>query len=81
MDDEAPSPVYLQPGDLPPHLLDAVISEYVTREGTDYGHADYDHDDKVSAVRAQLARGDAVIVFDPASETTSIVAADRGVPR
>lgn len=79
-DDDAPAHVILQPGDLPAQLLDAVISEFVTREGTDYGHADVEHEEKLAAVRTQLSRGDAVVVFDPATESTTIVPARRGVP-
>lgn len=80
MNEDTPAPVVLKPSDLPAHLLDAVISEFVSREGTDYGHADVDHEEKVSAVRAQLKRGEAAVVFDPDTESTSIVPAHKGVP-
>ncbi|HEY5717566.1 MAG TPA: YheU family protein [Motiliproteus sp.] len=44
--------------------LDGLIEEFVTREGTDYGHEDYSLADKVAQVRRQLHRGEAVIVYD-----------------
>lgn len=44
--------------------LDGLIEEFVTREGTDYGHEDYSLADKVAQVRRQLQRGEAVILYD-----------------
>ena len=54
--------------------LDGVIDDYVNREGTDYGHRDFDLQQKRDAVRRQLASGRAVITYDPGTQTTSIVA-------
>jgi uncharacterized protein YheU (UPF0270 family) len=61
--------------DLAPELLHAIVESYVLREGTDYGEKEYSLEDKVSHVIARLKRGEAQIVFDPESETVSIVAA------
>jgi uncharacterized protein len=57
--------------------LDGVIDDYVNREGTDYGHRDFDLAQKRDAVRRQLASGRAVITYDSRTQTTSIVATDR----
>ena len=57
---------------LSPEVLNAIIEEYVTREGTDYGR-EYSLEQKVAHVRAQLDRGIATIVFDPEDESCSIV--------
>ena len=54
-------------------VLDRLIEEFVTREGTEYGEVDVSLEDKRRAVKRQLERGEAVIVFDQGSETTSIV--------
>lgn len=54
--------------------LDGVIDDYVNREGTDYGHREFDLEQKRAAVRAQLTAGRAVITYDPHTRTTSIVA-------
>jgi uncharacterized protein len=56
--------------------LTALIEEYVSREGTDYGHHEYTLADKVAQVRLQLARGQALIDFDPDSSTCHILPAD-----
>lgn len=65
---------------LAPETLDALIEEFVTREGTEYGETDVPLATKVEQVRQQLARRSVVIVFDPAIETTSLVPADQLPP-
>ena len=54
--------------------LRAVVEEFVTREGTDYGDRAYSLPEKVSDVMAQLKRGEAVILWDPATETLTLEA-------
>ena len=45
--------------------LTAVIEEFVTREGTEYGARDYSLAEKVAQVRAQLRGGKLGLDFDP----------------
>jgi uncharacterized protein len=52
--------------------LNAIIEEFVSREGTDYGEGNFELEAKCAAVRRQLERGEAEICFDPASETIDI---------
>lgn len=68
-------PVRLSPGDLAPDTLRAVVESFVLREGTDYGQHETSLDDKVAQVLQQLRRREAYVVFDPNSETVSIVVA------
>ncbi len=56
-----------------PDALQGLIEEFITREGTDYGEMEFSLAQKVSQVERQLARGDIVIVFDPATESVSIL--------
>jgi len=58
-------------------LLRALIEDYVTREGTDYGHGDYSLDSKVDGVLTQLDNGTALIVFDPYLQQTNIISAEE----
>jgi uncharacterized protein YheU (UPF0270 family) len=60
-------------GDLAADLLRAVVESFVLREGTDYGERELSLEEKVERVITQLKRGEAQIVFDPESETVSIV--------
>ena len=72
-DSEAAAPIRVEPGDLAPDTLRAVIESFVLREGTDYGLHETALDDKVAQVLAQLRAGKAHIVFDPATESVTIV--------
>jgi uncharacterized protein len=54
--------------------LRALVEEFVTRDGTDYGAVERSLEAKVADVLRQLDRGEARIVFDPETETTTIVA-------
>jgi uncharacterized protein len=56
-------------------ILTALIEEFVSREGTDYGPHEYTLEEKVSHVRRQLKCGDAEIDFDVESSTCNIVSA------
>jgi hypothetical protein len=60
-------------GDLAADLLRAVVESFVLREGTDYGERELSLEEKVERVIVQLKRGEVQIVFDPESETVSIV--------
>jgi uncharacterized protein len=73
MEGEVPQPVVVPHTELSADLLHAVVESYVLREGTDYGEREISLEDKVSHVISQLKRGEARIVFDPESETVSIV--------
>jgi uncharacterized protein len=73
VENEAPEPVEVPHTELPPDLLHAVIESFVLREGTDYGEKEFSLQEKVAKVIAQLKRGDAKIVFDPESESVTIV--------
>ena len=53
--------------------LRALVEEFVTRDGTDYGAVERSLEAKVANVLRQLDRGEVRIVFDPDSETTMIV--------
>jgi len=61
---------------LSPDALRALVEEFVSRDGTDYGAVERSLDEKVADVMRQLDRGEARIVFDPESETATIVLAD-----
>lgn len=73
MQPEAPEPVVVPYTELSADLLHAVIESFVLREGTDYGEKEISLEDKVARVVGQLRRGEARIVFDPESESISIV--------
>lgn len=61
---------------LPADVLRAVIEDFVTREGTDYGHEDYSLENKIEQVMASLKNKKAIVTFDTDSETCTIVSMD-----
>jgi uncharacterized protein YheU (UPF0270 family) len=85
----APKGVELSVDQLSPEALRGLIEEYITREGTDYGHSgdaqgaatdphsEWSLEEKVAQVLRQLESGDARIVFDLEQESASIVPADE----
>jgi uncharacterized protein YheU (UPF0270 family) len=54
-------------------ILQAIIEEFILREGTDYGAHEADFDAKVAQVHKQLASGDIVITFDPKTENCTLL--------
>lgn len=70
---EAAEPVEIDPSLLTPGALLAVIEQFVLREGTDYGPVEATLDSKVADVRRQLERGEARIVYDPVTESVTLV--------
>ncbi len=57
-------------------ILQAVIEEFITREGTDYGAEDYSLEQKVQQVKRQLDSGRAMIVYDPVTESCTLLLKD-----
>lgn len=67
--------IELSPADLSAEALRSLVEEFVTRDGTDYGAIERNLEEKIAAVMAQLASGEARLVFDPESETANVVVA------
>ena len=73
---DAPEPVEVPLQDLSAETLSALIESFVAREGTDYGAVERSFASKAADVRRQLERGEARIVFDPSTESVTILAAE-----
>ncbi|MFI5378006.1 MAG: YheU family protein [Tepidisphaerales bacterium] len=57
--------------------LDALIEEFVTRDGAVHGHTDTPIERQIAAVRRQLKSGDAVILYDEETESLTILPKDK----
>lgn len=55
--------------------LNGMIDAFIMREGTDYGANEVPHENKVKQIRKQLDKGDVKIVFDPNTETATLMTA------
>ena len=53
--------------------LQGIIENYVLQEGTDYGEREWSLIQKCEQVKRQLQRGEAVVDFDPVTETVNIL--------
>lgn len=53
--------------------LEGLISEFILREGTDYGVQEVSYEAKQAQILRQLKAGHILIVYDPAEESCSIV--------
>jgi uncharacterized protein YheU (UPF0270 family) len=57
--------------------LQAVIEEFILREGTDYGAHEISLDDKRAQVRHQLDKGEVLITFDPRTENCTLMTREQ----
>lgn len=58
---------------LSPDTLQALIEEFINREGTDYGEQEISIKTKISHVMSQLKEGSIVIGYDEQSETVTLL--------
>lgn len=63
---------------IPPDMLSeqalrGIALEYVSREGTDYGHQNWDMETKVEQVLRQIDRGEVVIYYNEKTETCNLL--------
>lgn len=58
---------------LAPETLRALLFDYVTRDGTDYGEQEVAPEHKIAQVMQQLQTGKVVIVFDAETESFDVL--------
>lgn len=54
-------------------ILNAIVEDFIAREGTDYGSSEVGFEAKVEQVKRQIDRGDVVITFDPETESCNLL--------
>ncbi|HEY9034625.1 MAG TPA: YheU family protein [Pseudomonadales bacterium] len=67
--------IIIPPEQLQPETLEAVLEEFVSREGTEYGAEEVPLARKVAQVKRQLADGRAFLCFDEESQSCNILSA------
>jgi uncharacterized protein YheU (UPF0270 family) len=60
-----------------PDTLQAMITHFVLREGSDYGENEYTLTDKIAQVLAQLEAGTAILTFDNQTESINIIPSEK----
>ena len=63
----------IPPEKLSHDTLQAVIEEFVTREGTDYGEVEVSMETKIDQVKKDLVSGKAVLLFDRQDQACRIM--------
>lgn len=62
---------------LPSDTLNAIIEDFILREGTDYGEHDIALSDKIVQIKQQLKQKSIVLVYSELHETVNILPADQ----
>jgi uncharacterized protein YheU (UPF0270 family) len=74
IEDAAPTePVEVPFTALSSDALLGLVESFVLREGTDYGDREVSHGQKVAQVLAQLESGEARILYDPETESVTLL--------
>ena len=60
-----------------PDTLAAMLEEYASRDGTDYGAREFSLEEKVAQLQVQLRSGQLAIVYDAASEHWDLLAGEQ----
>jgi len=73
--DKNEEPILVDYLSLQPATLRSLVEDFVTRSGTDYGETEVSLDQRVADVIAQLVSGKALVSFDAAAGSATIVLA------
>tara|TARA_B110000444_G_C18712698_1_gene534481 strand:+ start:523 stop:768 length:246 start_codon:yes stop_codon:yes gene_type:complete len=57
-------------------VLQAVLEEFINREGTDYGETELSMDEKLQGLKELIDRGEVCIVFDPQLDSCTLMKRD-----
>ena len=73
MSDQKESFIEIPLSRLSEEIFNALIEEFILREGTDYGHDEVTLEQKKSRVIKQIRSGEVKIVFSTLTENTSLM--------
>jgi len=62
---------------LPAETLQAIIEDFILREGTEYGAEDVSKQAKIAQVMNQLEQGSAVLVYSELHESVNILPSEQ----
>ncbi|MEH6610560.1 MAG: YheU family protein [Halioglobus sp.] len=62
---------------LTPEVLDALLEEFASRDGTDYGEREHSLQEKVAQLRSQLMSAELALLYDGDSEEWDLVSRDQ----
>ncbi|MFT7558705.1 MAG: hypothetical protein ACI93R_000604 [Flavobacteriales bacterium] len=62
----------IPPQSITAEILDNILEEFITREGTDYGHEELGLEQKMNILRPQVLAGKVLIVFDDVLQSVDL---------
>lgn len=63
----------IPPSKLDNDVLNNILEEFITREGTDYGLEELNLHEKVERLRPQIMKGEVLIVFDDKLQNIQLI--------
>ncbi len=60
-----------------PEALEALLEEFASRDGTDYGEREQSLAQKTASLRRQLVEGDLTLLYEVETQSWDIVAQDQ----
>ncbi|HEY7774611.1 MAG TPA: YheU family protein [Marinagarivorans sp.] len=63
----------IPPAKLDPEVLNSILEEFITREGTDYGLDELNLQEKVAKLYPQVLKGEVLILFDEQYQTLQLI--------
>jgi len=63
----------IPPDQLSSQALIGIIEEFITREGTDYGDREVPLQEKIGQIKAQIDKGEIIILYDSESQSCNLV--------
>ncbi len=69
--------VAIEPHQLQEEILMAIITSFILREGTDYGVNEVALETKQKQIKKQMDKGQIKIVFDPSTESLTLLTAQE----
>ena len=71
--------VEIPPARLQPDVLQALLEEFASRDGTDYGLHETTMEKKVDSLQRQLTQGDIKLLYDADSEQWDLVSQEEAL--
>lgn len=63
----------IPPQSLPEETLQAILQEFISRDGTDYGVEELTLEEKIARLYPQVLSGEVVIVFDERTQSVQLL--------
>lgn len=63
----------IPPQSLSEEILDGILEEFISREGTDYGDYEWSLAEKLEQLKPQVFKGEVLVIFNEDEESVNLV--------